>query len=453
MRMQRAMGITAAIGFAVATIAAIVFGHITAIAAMAVCAIVGARTARALERARIDRTYQLMARIGDGELGATNPASEDELELRLQRAVARAQRGFSEALAHAEAERDEMRSLLGAIDKGLLSLDAHLRIRSANPVAERLLGLPASSYRGRLLAEVIRQSELLRFVERAASGDGATTTEIAITGGSVDSLLVAAEPLRGPGGQLSGVFVAFDDMTRVRRLEQLRTDFAANVSHELRTPITNIKGYLETLFEIGYDDPAQVSKFLEIVQRNANRLGALVEDVLLLAFLERPGAERQVSFVRAQVSEVVRDAVSQLEGAAAAKSMALEIEIDPSLTMLVDGALVSQAMLNLISNAIKYAPANTSIRVSAALQDGSISLCVADAGPGIDAMHIPRLFERFYRIESDRSRELGGTGLGLSIVKHIALLHGGRVDVHCPSDGGTVFTLVLPRGSRENHPV
>ena len=289
-------------------------------------------------------------------------------------------------------------------------------------------------------------------METSLTSSGALSREIAMGSGGGDTLLVAADPIRAASGQVTGVLVALDDMTRLRRLEQLRTDFAANVSHELRTPITNIKGYLDTLLEVGYDDPAQVSNFLEIAQRNANRLCTLVEDILLLAFLERPGAERQVSLRELPVADVVNDAVEQLASAAAAKSMPIKVQVDAELRFGVDAALATQAILNLISNAIKYAPASTPITIDAALADGIVRIRVGDEGPGIDPIHIPRLFERFYRVESARSRELGGTGLGLSIVKHIAILHGGGVEVSCPEGGGTLFTVCFPRGSRvANH--
>ncbi len=440
---------SAAVAFALGAVAVVAFGSSWAVAAMTIAAALWALTVRARERARIDSAYGLMARIGEGEFAARADPGDDELALRLHRGVARVQRGFSEALAHAETERDELRSLLGAVDTGLIAFDDQLRIKSANAVAERLLDLPTGGYRRKILGEVVRQAELLAFMERARSARGTMTAEIPLSGGGVERILVAAEPVHAPSGQLTAIFVAFDDMTRVRRLEQLRTDFAANVSHELRTPITNIKGYLETLFQVGFDDPAQSRQFLEIIQRNTNRLCALVEDILLLAFLERPGAERQVAFSRASVRAVVQDALDQLEPAAKAKSMPLQVDVDPSLVVLVDAALVTQAVLNLASNAVKYAPEGTPITVSATLADSTVAITVADKGPGIDPIHVPRLFERFYRIESARSRELGGTGLGLAIVKHIALLHGGAATLECPPGGGARFSLSIPRGSRE----
>lgn len=401
-----------------------------------------------INRRRITEAYKLLARIGEGELAATINEPRDELTLRLHRGIARAQRGYAEALARAELERDEMRALLSAIDKGLVSLDSHLRIRSANSVAERLLGLPPGQYRNRMLAEVLRQPELLRFVENALASTTPTTAQLSFSGGSVESILVAAETIRGSAGQVDGMLLAIDDMTRVRRLENLRTDFAANVSHELRTPITNIKGYVETLMEVGCHDPQQSATFLGVIHTNAVRLSTLIEDTLMLAFLEQPIAGRRFEFARVQVAGVVRDVIDQLQSAAHAKSMEIQVDADESLLVDCNSSLASQALLNLVSNAIRYAPEKTTIQVRALLNDGALDISVIDSGPGIDPVHLPRLFERFYRVDAARSRELGGTGLGLAIVKHIMMLHGGSVDVQCPPMGGTVFSLRFPHGSR-----
>ena len=392
--------------------------------------------------------YQLLVRIGDGEYGASLPDSPDELTLRLQRGIARAQRGYAEALARAESERDEFRTLLGAIQTGLVSLDAQLRIRSANEVAQHMLGLDARAHRGKFLAEVARHPELLRFVEDALTAATPTTREISLSQGPSVTLTIAADPMRDASGMVHGLLLALDDVTRVRRLETVRADFAATVSHELRTPITNIKGYLETLMEVGANDPTQVEHFLGIVHRNTIRLSTLVEDILLLAFLDQPRTGARLEFADVAVLSVARDATSQLDDVAAAKAVTIELHIDPQLGFVVNAGLMSQAILNLVSNALKFAPPSSTVSVAAMLHDGTIELRVTDTGPGIDAIHFDRIFERFYRVDPARSRDLGGTGLGLSIVKHIALIHGGSVDVQCPPQGGSVFFLKTPKGYR-----
>lgn len=422
---------------------------IASVIGMLTMVVILAHATQTINRHRVDQMYALLARIGDGELGATLEDSDDELVLRIQRGIARAQRGYAEALARAEIERDELQTLLGAIQTGLISLDAQMRFRSANEVAEKMLGLDSREYRGRLLAEVIRQPELLRFAEESLTGSVAATREIKLSGGSVESIFVAADPLKNSSGGNDGLLLALDDVTKIRRLENVRTDFAANVSHELRTPITNIKGYLETLMQVGSEDPVQVAHFLGVMHRNTIRLSTLVEDILLLAFLDQPKAISQLEFVSIDALSVVRDATEQVEIVCAAKQMVLEIKINPNLSFVVNAGLISQALLNLVSNALKYSPPNTRVTISAQLEDGHIELRVIDEGPGIDALHLPRLFERFYRVDTARSRELGGTGLGLSIVKHIAMIHGGSVSVNCPKEGGTIFSMRIPQVSQE----
>ena len=435
--------------FASAILALAGISVIASVIGMLTMGVILAYTTQTINRHRVDQMYALLARIGDGELGAAIEDSDDELTVRMQRGIARAQRGYAEALARAEIERDELQTLLGAIQTGLISLDAQMRFRSANEVAEKMLGLDSREYRGRLLAEVIRQPELLRFAEESLTGSVAATREIKLSGGSVESIFVAADPLKNSSGGNDGLLLALDDVTKIRRLENVRTDFAANVSHELRTPITNIKGYLETLMQVGSEDPVQVAHFLGVMHRNTIRLSTLVEDILLLAFLDQPKAISQLEFVSIDALSVVRDATEQVEIVCAAKQMVIEIKINPDLRFVVNAGMLSQAMLNLVSNALKYSPPKTHVAITGEIDDGHIELRVIDEGPGIDALHLPRLFERFYRVDTARSRELGGTGLGLSIVKHIAMIHGGTVTVNCPNEGGTVFSMRIPQGSQE----
>lgn len=447
--LPRLFRLCALIIFFISAILALVgISVIASVIGMLTMGVILAHVTQTINRHRVDQMYALLARIGDGELGATLEDSDDELVLRMQRGIARAQRGYAEALARAEIERDELQTLLGAIQTGLISLDAQMRFRSANEVAEKMLGLDSREYRGRLLAEVIRQPELLRFAEESLTGSVAATREIKLSGGSVESIFVAADPLKNSSGGNDGLLLALDDVTKIRRLENVRTDFAANVSHELRTPITNIKGYLETLMQVGSEDPVQVAHFLGVMHRNTIRLSTLVEDILLLAFLDQPKAISQLEFVSIDALSVVRDATEQVEIVCAAKQMVLEIKINPNLCFVVNAGLISQALLNLVSNALKYSPPKTRVTITGEIDDGHIELRVSDEGPGIDALHLPRLFERFYRVDTARSRELGGTGLGLSIVKHIAMIHGGTVNVNCPKEGGTVFSMRIPQGNR-----
>lgn len=240
-----------------------------------------------------------------------------------------------------------------------------------------------------------------------------------------------------------------------RQLEALRSDFAANVSHELRTPITNIKGYVETMLEVGLDDPKQAREFLDIIKRNSDRLAAIVEDILSLAWLEQPGTRKALVREECEMKPILEAVAGQFENAASAKNIAIAIHVDRGLTANVNAQLIEQAVANYVSNAIKYSPVETTVTIKASLASQEslggkrewgewIEIAVIDEGQGIAPEHLPRIFERFYRVDKARSRALGGTGLGLAIVKHIALIHGGWVAVDSDLGKGSVFRIILP---------
>jgi two-component system phosphate regulon sensor histidine kinase PhoR len=257
--------------------------------------------------------------------------------------------------------------------------------------------------------------------------------------------VVGAGDAAGQAGD-EGLILVLNDQTRLRRLERVRKDFVANVSHELRTPIQMVKGFAETLREGGHSALEQ-DRWLGIIERNAVRMENLIGDLLALARLEQDDAaalELAVTPVQAMVGE----AIEAIKPRAEEKNIILGHEFPEDLVARVNEGLVVQALVNLLDNAVKYCPEGTSVQVEARMEgEGAgrrLVLVVADKGPGIPARHLPRLFERFYRIDGARSRELGGTGLGLAIVKHVALAHGGTVEVESWEGEGTRFTLRLP---------
>jgi len=431
-------------------------------AAIAAGGVVAAWTAgRARRRHELAAVSDLLVRIGEGDIAARARMPVEPDASRVMRAALRAQRGFAEALARAEDERDELRATLGALGTGLLSLDAQRRVRSTNAAAERILGISGSVSRGRLLAECVRDPELLSFVEDSFTSAGREDAaprmpgdhplngsprpaELQLHGAGAAAVMVAAEPLRRADGRIDGMIILIEDVTRLRRLESMRTDFAANVSHELRTPITNIKGYAETLQEVGFDDAAQARRFIEVIQRNAQRLAALVEDILLLSFLEQPGHAEQIERHPIDVDDVISEVVEELAPPAAARRVTLQVADPSHLIVMADRRLALQAVGNLVSNAVKFSSEGSTVRVRAVRERGFAEIVVADEGPGIPERHLPRIFERFYRVDKARSREQGGTGLGLSIVKHVARVHGGSVHAESVVGRGSTFRLQLP---------
>lgn len=343
------------------------------------------------------------------------------------------------------AQQTDQQAILQSMSNGVIAIDLDQRILNINQAAERLLGVSAAAVRGRLLQEGIRQISLHQFVESTLRGSGARTAEFRLMGEPRITVQAVSETLIDPDGDPKGLLIILNDVTQLRRLETLRSDFAANVSHELRTPITNIKGYVETLLEVGLDDRLQATKFLEIIRKNSSRLASIVEDVLSLTRLEQPQARDQIEHVPTRVLPLLKAVVGQSEEPARARDMAIRIAAPDDLFVLGHSQLLEQALGNLVSNAINYSPMGTEVVISARLLDKDrVEIAVADQGSGIAPEHLHRIFERFYRVDKGRSREVGGTGLGLALVKHIALVHGGQVTVDSTVGKGSTFRLTLP---------
>ena len=346
---------------------------------------------------------------------------------------------------------------------GLVVLDAHQRVLSANAAAARLLGFDATTARGRLFQEISRIPEVNAMLE-ASYKDGQRRHGLLEPPTAPGSIVDAAiETLRDESMQAIGALLLIADVTSEQRLERMRSDFVANVSHELRTPITNIKGYVETIQQIGLSDEGQVNRFLEIVARNASRLGALVEDLLSISFLESSNSKERVTMASTPVNGLIDWVDAELGPAAEARGVKLTRNIENDLQLHANALLIEQAIGNLVSNAIRYSPRGSSIEISARTSDasqksssntigeigiGMAVITVMDQGPGIPEKHLPRLFERFYRVDSARSREDGGTGLGLAIVKHIAMVHGGSVRAESVIGQGSRFSLIIPLAHR-----
>ncbi|MEY4119392.1 MAG: hypothetical protein RLZZ116_2720 [Planctomycetota bacterium] len=343
----------------------------------------------------------------------------------------------------AERRLAEIERILRATPIAVIALDHKQRINSANAAAERLLGFTIERARGRLLQEIVRQPELNRAIETALGASGRFDGELHLEADDPLEVQLCCEPL-DMEDEPAGLVMSLVDVTRMRRLESMRSEFAANVSHELRTPITNIKGYVETLLQVGIDDPERMRKFLEIVHRNTVRLSGIVEDILTLAFLEEPETKQSLTQTPVSARDVIRQVVEDLGSAAGAKSIQVDIVGDSDRVLLANRSLIEQALANLVSNAIKYSGERTTVRIEITDAGESIRLAVSDQGPGIAAKHLPRIFERFYRVDKARARSQGGTGLGLAIVKHIATIHGGRVEVSSQLGQGSTFSLYLP---------
>jgi two-component system phosphate regulon sensor histidine kinase PhoR len=384
------------------------------------------------------------------ELGARQTAEPLGLE-ELERSVAETHEEIQRSERKAELDRDDLVGVLEATSDGILVLGHHLRVELVNDAARRMLAAGIEPL-GRVLHEVARQSELIAFAEALRRGEEPAPRRIEVaTGGGTRAVGVSGAVVQGANLRGRAV-VVLHDLTEQRRLERVRTDFVANVTHEMRSPLASILGYAETLAGDGELSP-ESADHLQRILRNAQRLDDIIRDLIELSRLEHATApEAQPTDVRA----LVADAVDSARDGAEAKRIALEVAVDDlPPRLLVDPGLVHQALANLIDNAVKYTPEGGRVRVSGRMLDSApsgarrLELSVADTGPGIAREHVARIFERFYRVDTARSRALGGTGLGLSIVKHAAALHGGRVRVESTPGEGATFRLELTTASAQ----
>jgi two-component system phosphate regulon sensor histidine kinase PhoR len=250
--------------------------------------------------------------------------------------------------------------------------------------------------------------------------------------------------LRDPTGRGIGAVIVLNDVSRLRQLENMRRDFAANVSHELKTPITSIKGFVETLLDGAVRDPHDAERFLRIIARQADRLNAIIEDLLSLSRIEKEAEAADIALNVVGLREVLNAAIHNCETKAAERGIRIVLGGNPDLEAKINPPLFEQAVTNLLDNAVKYSNQDGQVDLIAAQRDHEILIQVRDQGCGIAEEHLSRLFERFYRVDKARSRKLGGTGLGLAIVKHIVLAHRGQVAVESQEEVGSCFTIHLP---------
>ena len=238
--------------------------------------------------------------------------------------------------------------------------------------------------------------------------------------------------------------MVLNDMTNIKRLERIRRDFVANASHEIRTPITSIKGFVETLQEGAIEDPETANRFLGIIKKHSDRLNAIVEDLLHLSKIEKEAERGEIFLEQGNLRTVLEETLEACQQSAEEKNIRIKLDCDKGLSARINSSLLIQAVINLVDNAIEYSEAGDEVVVSCGRSNGEVTLSVKDNGSGIEKKHIPRLFERFYRVDKARSRTLGGTGLGLAIVKHIVQIHRGEISVQSRPGKGSTFTIHLP---------
>jgi two-component system phosphate regulon sensor histidine kinase PhoR len=416
---------------------------------LAVAAAIAAGYALARRAARPVRELSNAARrLAAGQFDVSLPVAEAAELSDLATAIAGLREQLVERGLTIGRQGTQQEAVLGSMIEGVLAIDARQRIVSINHGAAELLGLDPGKSLRRPLQEVVRNPDLRRFALLAIDCREPVEDDLVIRGARDRTIRLRGTALRDVSGE-GGAVIVLNDVTDIQRLENMRRDFVANVSHELKTPIASIKGFVETLLDGAADDPADSRRFLEIVARQAERLEAIIEDLLALSRIEQSEGAGNLPLERVHVLAVLSAAVADCRPRARDRGVVVDVACDGMLEADVNPALLEQAVINLVDNAVKYSDSGDTIWVSAveelAAADGpAVRIVVRDEGCGIAAEHLPRLFERFYRVDMARSRKLGGTGLGLSIVKHIVQAHGGSVAVESTPGTGSTFTIDLP---------
>ena len=354
-----------------------------------------------------------------------------------------------EKIGDLEREQAKATAVLDAMVEGVIATDGHDHIILINERARSIFGLGPARVERRPLLEVVRNVNLhdVLMAGRDAMDGGVVSREVRLAGPADRVLQVHAVGLKFPGDE-RGVVVILHDITELRRLEQVRTEFVANVSHELRTPLTAIQGYLETLLDGALEEREHARKFLEIVFRHTERLGRLTDDLTDLSNIELGKVSLRLE--PTSVAEIADSVVAIISPRASGGQVKVDARLPVDLPdVLADRDRLSQILINLVDNAVKYTPKGGQVTVEGRVDPaGMVEVTVRDTGVGIPKADLPRLTERFYRVDKARSRDLGGTGLGLAIVKHLVLAHGGELDIESELWKGTIVRFTLPRGVR-----
>lgn len=392
----------------------------------------------------IERLTDDAKRFASGEHRVPAPHATRELH-ELSDAVTEMAQQLEERIQRAREEKSEREAVLSSMVEGVIAVDLDKRVLNVNPAASALLSIDAQAAAGRRLSEVVRNAALHDLVDDTLSERGPSDTEFDLQRDTNRHIQARGTMLRRASNEPIGAVVVLNDVTRLKKLEQVRKDFVSNVSHELKTPLTSIKGFVETLLDGALEKPEDGRRFLEIIGKQVDRLSAIIEDLLILSRLEQDEETAPESMLEAaSVAGPVEEAVQVCARAAQEKRIEIETTAPAGLYANLNAPLMEQCIVNLLDNAIKYSEPGGKVRVSVLREGDMIGIAVADQGAGISSEHLDRLFERFYRVDRARSRSVGGTGLGLSIVRHIVELHGGTIGVQSELGKGSTFRIALP---------
>lgn len=341
-------------------------------------------------------------------------------------------------------QKDEHALILSSMIEGIIAIDNEDKVMRINNAALHLFNIPGIELIGKPIREVIRNTDLLEFIDTISPEDSVLEHEITIS--SDKDLIVLIKKIRmfNKNKTPLGVLLVLSNITQIKKLEQINQDFVGNVSHELKTPITTVKGFVETLLDIKIKDKKTIRKYLRVIGQHTDRMNAIISDLLELSRIERGGKSLRKTLRKEKLLPVLEAAIQECEYQTKKKSIKIVLDCSDVIEVNHEMGLLSYAVKNLIDNAIQYSENNSTVNVSVEEKESSVKIHIKDRGVGIDPIHFGRLFERFYRVDKDRSRKYGGTGLGLALVKHIIKIHDGNVTVDSHLGQGSMFTISLP---------
>ncbi len=390
---------------------------------------------------RVERLQMFSRRVAEGDFRPIEAERSgdalDSLAVSLNRTAAQLDR----TIRTLTEERNLSSAILGSMVEGVAVVNASERLLFANRGFAEILGLDVPPQSGSALVEVVRQTELLEAVREVLKGEPRVESEIVT--GTLRQHFFAVTVASVRAAETSGAVIVLHDITELRKLERVRRDFVANVSHEFKTPLTAIQGFAETLLAGAIDDPQNRLRFLEIILEHSRRLARLTDDLLKLSKMDADRLELEIR--RLSVSQFVESCIETTQRPAAEKNLRISVDLQqPMPDIAADRRRLAEVLQNLLDNAMQYTPAGGQIMVSASADDDEVTFTVSDTGIGIPQADQSRIFERFYRVDVARSREVGGTGLGLSIAKHLVEVHGGRIWVESEVGRGSQFHFTVP---------
>ncbi len=341
-------------------------------------------------------------------------------------------------------ERNELESLLGEMVEAVIVVDKKKRIVRMNQTSGKIFQTNFAQASGKDILEAIRNRSLNQFVTRTLASPAPIEEELTVIGNPDRVLQAHGTQISDPQGKPSGALIVLNDISRLKNIDQIRKDFVANVSHELKTPVTSIKGFLETLKDGAIDDPDAAERFLNIAIKHTDRLTTIIEDLLKLSRVEQEADRGAMKFEKGSVGDAIQSVAKFLEVMAQEKGIRIIVECDYALQINMNRPLFEQALSNLVDNAIKYSGPDSDVLISARRVDEDVIIEVKDKGCGIPNDQLPRIFERFFRVDKARTRDTGGAGLGLSIARHIINLHSGGIEASSGIGQGSVFTIHIP---------